>query len=260
MHLLLHARHDPQWNQLTVLEARPASEEDRMFGYDPADFEATTRFDVEALFSELLDFAKKIGDEALRKLVLAILWKHESEIKAHPAAIKNHHAFKGGYLEHVVSVTRTGEYLANKYAEYYSELSPPLNKDLILAGCILHDVGKVYELEVREEGTAYTVPGTLIGHVLIGRDMVREAAGAIESLSPELLMLLEHVIIAHHGQQIFDSPKVPMIPEAMLVHYADEMDAKMNMYVAAVTEEGLEGPFTNWNRALDRKLLRERTV
>jgi 3'-5' exoribonuclease len=259
-HFLVHARHDPKWNQLVILEARPVNDDDRRDGYDPAMFERTTRFDVEELFTEILAYAKKIEDEPLRKLVLGLLWKNEAAIKRHPAAARNHHAYRGGYLEHTVSVVRTGWHLAEKYYEYYPDFSPPLNKDLILAGCILHDIGKLDELEFLADGIGYTVRGHLVGHILVGRDMVREAAKEAPDLSPELLLLLEHVILSHQGAREWDSPREPMLPEALLVHFADDIDAKLNMFASILERSENDGPFTEANNIFRRRLLKQRTV
>ena len=121
-----------------------------------------------------------------------------------------------------MSVTRTCVYLADKYAEYYPEMKPPLDKDLVVAGGILHDIGKLREMEQRPEGAGHTPEGSLIGHILLGRDMVREAAAAMKGAPPldaETLLRLEHVIIAHQRLPEWGSPKPPMTPEALLVHY-----------------------------------------
>ena len=143
-----------------------------------------------------------------------------------PAAKKNHHAFVSGYLEHVLNVTRTCCHLADKYAELYNDLDPPLNKDVIIAGAVLHDIGKLRELAVGPAGAEYTAAGCLIGHVLQGRDIVREAAAGRE-IDPEMLLRLEHVIVSHQRLPEWGAPKPPMTPEALIVHYADDLDAKL---------------------------------
>src|SRR5690606_29252006 len=117
---------------------------------------------------------------------------------------RNHHAFAGGFLEHVLSVTRTAVYLAEKYDEYYPRLG--LSKDLVVAGAILHDIGKLLELDVQPEGATYTPSGRLVGHILLGRDLVRQKACQIEGFDPEVLLRLEHVIISHQGLPEWGSP------------------------------------------------------
>lgn len=252
-----HQRYGPQ---LEIQQIRLAIVEDRLDGYDPDALVLTTRFDVDELFAELRRAADSIGDQPLRHLVVTLLTEHEATIRVYPAARRHHHAFRGGFLEHTVSVLRTGIYLAEKYAAYYDQLSPPLNRDLIVAGCILHDIGKLHELRYDEMETIYTVPGELIGHILIGRDMVRDAAKKIPELNPELLLYLEHIIVAHQGLREWDSPKEPMLPEAFLVHHADDIDAKMNMFVHIIGASEGEDSFTDQGNVLRRKLLRRRNV
>ena len=176
-----------------------------------------------------------------------------------PAARRNHHAYVGGLLEHTLSVTRTCVYLADKYAEYYPEMKPPLDKDLVVAGGILHDIGKLREMEQRPEGATHTAEGSLIGHILIGRDMVREAAAAMQgepTLTGDTLLRLEHVIIAHQGRPEWGSPKPPMTPEALLVHFADDLDAKYAMMVAVLREDTTPGPVTSKKNILMQHVYR----
>ena len=183
------------------------------------------------MFDELLTIAQ----QHIANAALAADWSNRcltdnrEALLTHPAARRNHHAYVGGLLEHTLSVTRTCVYLADKYAEYYPEMKPPLDKDLVVAGGILHDIGKLREMEQRPEGAAHTAEGSLIGHILIGRDMVREAAAALKgepTLDADTLLRLEHLIIAHQRLPEWGSPKPPMTPEALLVHYADDIDAK----------------------------------
>jgi 3'-5' exoribonuclease len=254
----LYDEHEQYGPQLEVQKIRLACDEDRADGYDPAKFVRSTRFDVEALFAELVSGAESIADEPLRRLVLRVLSDHEDAIREFPAASRNHHAYRGGYLEHTVSVLRTGLYFAEKYAEYYPDLDPPLNRDLVVAGCIVHDIGKVIELQCHPEGASYTVAGELIGHILIGRDIVRDAGRHVDGLNPELLLYLEHIITSHQGLAEWGSPKPPMLPEALLVHYADDVDAKMNIFVSILDSAEGDGPFTDQSNVLRRKLLKDR--
>lgn len=256
----VYQEHDRYGPQIEIQNIRKAVSEDWVDGYDPESFVQATRFDVEDLFAELIEGANGIGDRSLRELVLRLLHDNEEAVRVFPAASRNHHSYKGGLLEHTVSVLRTGLYFAEKYSEYYPDLDPPLNRDLIIAGCILHDIGKIHELDAQGENTPYTIAGNLVGHILIGRDMIREAARQIEDLSPELLILLEHIILSHQGTAEWGSPKPPMFPEALLVHYADDVDAKMNTFVHIL--QGAEGddPFTDTQNLFRRKLLRKRSV
>jgi 3'-5' exoribonuclease len=251
----------PQYGlQLEIANARKVNPDDWLDGYNPDQFVLVTKFDVEEMFRELRGHAESLEDVALRGTLLKLLDEHAEGIKAMPAAAKMHHAFKGGWLEHVLSVVRNGVWLAEKYRAYYDDLDPPISRDLVVAGCILHDIGKLKELEVRGEETVYTPAGMLVGHILIGRDMLREAAASFPELSPATLLVLEHIILAHHGSTEFGSPKVPMTPEAYLVAIADDMDAKMASFVAGVRSESGDEFFSDYQKSLGRRVLKTRKL
>lgn len=256
----VYTEHEKFGGQIEIQQIRLATDKDRSDGYDPDLFVRKTRFAVEEMFAELTKHAESIADKGLRALVLHLLKKNERLFRVHPAAGRNHHAYQSGLLEHTLSVLRTGIYLAQKYQEYYPDLDPPLNRDLIVAGCILHDIGKLVEITPGAEVNDYTLAGMLVGHILIGRDMVREAAREIGNVDPELLLYLEHIILSHQGIPEWGSPKVPMLPEALLVHMADDTDAKMAMFVEAIGAAEGDDDFTPKSFALDRKILRKRKV
>jgi 3'-5' exoribonuclease len=242
--------------QLEIHKIRPVEEGDRDEGFDPLMCQPASRFDPEQMFAELSGIAKEqIDDEALRQLVVDILEEHRTELLMLPAAKRNHHAFVGGYLEHVLNVTRSCCHLADKYRELYVELDPPLDKDLVVAGAILHDIGKLRELAAGTAGAEYTAAGSLIGHVLQGRDIVREAAAA-RSIDAEKLLRLEHVIISHQRLPEWGAPKPPMTPEALIVHYADDLDAKLHMMVAVLIDDTTPGPTTSRRNALGQQVYR----
>jgi 3'-5' exoribonuclease len=236
--------------QLEIRKIREVVESDAADGFDPIACLPQSRFDPEAMFGELMKIVReRIDQPALRKLVESILLKYQKEIKTYPAARHNHHAFAGGLLEHTLSVTRTAAYLADKYAEYYPDMQPPLNKGLVIAGAILHDIGKLREYDCRPEGAAYSAEGAMIGHMLLGRDIVREAVAEIK-LDADTLLRLEHVIVAHQRLPEWGSPKPPMTPESLLVHYADDVDAKFHMMVAVLKNDTNPGPVTSKKNAL----------
>lgn len=242
--------------QLEIRKIRETSDSDRAEGYDPAMFVPRSRFDSAVMFDELVALAReKIDDAALAGLVTSILTDHRQALLTLPAATHNHHAFAGGFLEHVLSVTRTSVYLAEKYDDYYPDLKPRLNRGLVVAGAILHDIGKLRELEWRPEGTAYTPAGRLIGHILQGRDVVREASAG-RNIDPEVLLRLEHVIVAHQRLPEWGSPKPPMTPEAMIVHYADDLDAKFYMLYAALRDDAPTEPLTSKRNPLVQQFFR----
>ncbi|MFQ5730886.1 MAG: 3'-5' exoribonuclease YhaM family protein [Planctomycetaceae bacterium] len=245
--------------QIDVDRIRETTPEDAAEGFDPADFFESTRFDAAEMFDELVALAEANIDEApLRELTVKLLTDNGEEIRRIPAATRNHHAFIGGYIEHVLSVTKTALFLAEKYRELYPDMQPPLSKPLVVAGAILHDVGKLKELTIAPQGAEYTAEGRLVGHILLGRDIVREAAREVPELDAETLLRLEHIIIAHQNLPEWGSPIAPHTPEALLVHYADDVDAKFQMVAGALTEppSDEEAEFTGRHNALRRGIFR----
>ena len=216
--------------QLKVLAIRLATtEQDGADGYRFHDLVESSKFPPEGCYDKIVNFVTThIAEEPLRQLVLSILQENAELFMKMPAAQNMHHNFTGGLVEHVWSVTRACVWLARHYAYYYSELNPPLNLGVVVAAAVLHDIGKLRELRYSTIEARYTTRGTLIGHVQIGRDMIRDCASRIEGFSEETLMLLEHAILAHHGKAEYGAPKEPLTLEAMIVHYVDELDAKIN--------------------------------
>jgi 3'-5' exoribonuclease len=242
--------------QLEIKKIRQVENGDEKDGFDPLMCQPVSRFDPIEMFAEMMNIVEsRIADKALRKLVSDILEQNREQLLQLPAAKKNHHACVSGYLEHVLNVVRTCCHLADKYGELYDDLDPPLNKDVIVAGAVLHDIGKLRELAVGAAGADYTTEGCLIGHVLQGRDIVREAAIG-RKIDPETLLRLEHLIISHHRLAEFGAPKPPMTPEAIIVHYADDLDAKLNMMVCALNEDEGEGVLTSKRNSLFQHIFR----
>lgn len=243
--------------QLELERIRPVDDSDRGAGFNPADYYPSSRFDPVSMFQELITIAEQeISERSLRQLTVGLLQDYAQPLLTWPAAVYHHHAFRGGFLEHVLSVTHTAIFLANKYARLYPEIQ--LSKSLVVAGAILHDIGKLLELEQRPVGAEYTPYGRLIGHIVLGRDLIRAKAAGIPDLNPELLLRLEHVILSHQGTPEWGSPVVPATPEALLVHYADDLDAKFQMMAAALSTPPQPGqdPFTTPDNPLKRRLFR----
>ena len=242
--------------QLDIRRIREVGEDDVADGFSPTMCMAHSRFVPEKMFDELLELVQAhIEDAALRALVELILRDNRQTLLTMPAARRNHHAYVGGLLEHTLSVAKTCVYLADKYDEYYCEMQPPLHKDMVVAGAVLHDIGKLRELEQGPAATEYTPAGHMVGHMLLGRDIVREAAARLEEdgdkvLEAESLLRLEHLILSHQRLPEWGSPKPPMTPEAVIVHYADDLDAKLHMMVSIITEQGGEGPVTSSKNVL----------
>ncbi len=164
-----------------------------------------------------------------------------------PAAKTLHHAFVGGLLDHVVSLFTVCDLASRNY--------PQVNRDLLLTGAFLHDIGKLHELAY-QRSISYTTKGQLLGHMIIELEMLHEKLARLPGFPDELKILLEHLIISHHGQYEFGSPKLPMFPEALMLHYLDDLDSKMEAMRAQFEREAdLESPWTSYNPSLARPLL-----
>jgi 3'-5' exoribonuclease len=257
----VYSEHERYGPQIEVHNIRPVEDGDRTDGFNPAELVQHSRFDSAEMFVELRALAEgQISDLPLRRLVLTLLDRHADDLKRLPATLNKFYPFQGGLLEHTLSVTRHCLYLAQQYAAHYGDLQPPINRDLVIAGAILHDFGRV--LEFSQEGiTAQpTIPGRLFGHLFLGRDLIRETARELGDLNPELLELLEHIVIAHLNLPEWGSPRLPLIPECLIVHHADDLDAKVEMYVRCLTRDRALGPFTDRDPVLNRQLFKGRTV
>jgi 3'-5' exoribonuclease len=253
-----HERYGPQ---IDVQNIRPVTEADRTDGFDPSELIESSRFDPAAMLAELAGLAEShIADLPLRRLVTTLLERHAEALKRLPASQGKFYPFAGGLLEHILSVTHSCIHLADKYAARYPDLKPPLNRDLIVAGAILHDIGRVLEFGDESLAPQPTVPGRLVGHLFLGRDLVRDTARELGDVNPELLQLLEHVVISHLNLPEWGSPRLPLIPECLIVHHADDLDAKLEMYARCLTRDPSPGPFTDRDPVLGRHLYKGRSV
>lgn len=253
--------HERYGLQIEVHNIRAIVDADRSDGFDPSDFVEHSRFDSQAMFAELRGLAENhITDVPLRRLVLTILDRHAEPLRRLPATQRHFYPFHGGLLEHLLSVTRTCLHLAEKYAAHYPDLKPPLNRDLIVAGAILHDIGRVLEFGEDAVGVQPTVPGRLVGHLFLGRDLVRDTARELGDVNPELVQLLEHLVISHLNLPEWGSPRLPLIPESLIIHHADDLDAKVEMYARCLSRDKEEGPFTARDPVLGRHLYKGRSV
>lgn len=242
--------------QLEIRKIREVIDSDKADGFDPTMCQPSSRFEPQAMLDELFDITREhLRRPDLRELVELLLNTYREQLLTHPAARRHHHAYAGGYLEHVLGVTRSAVFLAGKYADYYPDLRPPLDKELVIAGAMLHDIGKLRELEQQPTDTFFTPAGELIGHVLLGRDMVREAAAQIK-IDGEALLRLEHIVVSHQRLPEWGAPKPPMTPEALIVHYADDLDAKFHMMYAVLRDDKTSGPVTTAKNMLQQKVYR----
>jgi 3'-5' exoribonuclease len=257
----LYGEHERYGPQIELHNIRPITPEDRENGFDAAQLIESSRFPIETMFAELLALAAtEIADEPLRTLVASVLNEHRPKLLDLPASEKTYYPFRGGWLEHTLSVTRSCILLADRYRAIYPDVKPPLNRDLVVAGAILHDLGRVVELAGELGAPQPTVEGKLYGHVLLGRDLVRDAARGIDNLNPELLRLLEHLILSHLTLPEWGSPRLPLIPECLILHHADDLDAKLEMYVRCLSKDDTAGPFTARDPVLGKPLLKGRGV
>jgi 3'-5' exoribonuclease len=148
--------------------------------------------------------------------------------------------------------------LADKYVALYAALKPPLNRDLVIAGAMLHDIGRTRELCDDVVSVQQTVEGRFLGHVMLGRDIVRDAAREQGDVNPELVRMLEHLVLSHLTLPEWGSPRLPLIPEVLIIHHADDLDAKLEMYARCLTKDKEPGPFTARDPVLGRQLYKRR--
>jgi 3'-5' exoribonuclease len=231
--------------QLTIHKLRKLGDSE----IDFSDYLPKTTKNIDELWQTLAVYVVSFQNPYLRSLLQAFM--ADSEIAAAyrnaPAAKTLHHAFIGGLLDHVVSLFRSCELMCQNY--------PQLNRDLLLAGAFLHDIGKIHELTYNRSFT-YTTRGQLLGHMVIELEMLQAKIELVPGFPPELKTMLEHLIISHHGQYEFGSPKLPMFPEALALHYLDDLDSKMEAMRAHFEREAdLESPWTSYNASLGRPLL-----
>ncbi len=205
----------------------------------------------ELLYKELYDFTHTFSDEDIARLTRYMLGANRERIIKYPAALRLHHAHKGGLAFH----THTMLSVAKKMVEVYSAIYPELSSDLVYAGVILHDIAKTTELEVGPLGlaTAYSVEGQLLGHITMGVNMIESAAVEL-GIPNEKAMLLEHILLSHHGVPEFGSPKPPMFPEAEIVSTVDSLDAKLYEMFDVLGAVQIGG-FSDRQWALDNRLL-----
>ena len=208
--------------QRKIKNYRMATENDEI---DIQDYIQTAPIPKEVMISELNQFLKEIGNQKLKAVTIELLNKYKKQFVSYPAAKSMHHDFYSGLIYHTTTML--------KVAKALLEIYPSLNKDLLYSGIILHDLGKTIELS-GPIGTSYTLEGELLGHIVIMSDEVAKTADKL-GIDGEEIILLRHIILAHHGKYEFGSPKLPMIKEAEIINFIDNIDARMMMFEKNLT-------------------------
>ncbi len=230
--------------ELTIEAVIPSSERD----YELADYLPHTKHDVEELYSRLRAAVAEMKNPFLQKLLVSFVDDPAiaTKLKRAPAAMTMHHAFIGGLLEHMVSLIGLSRAVASHY--------PELDADLLLTGVVLHDIGKIDELRYAR-GIEYTTEGRLLGHIMIGAGMVQERIKAIPGFPAPLAVLVEHLILSHHGTHEFGSPALPQVREAVALNFIDDLDSKMAAMGATLDSLTGDDQWTGRNPSLRRALL-----
>lgn len=219
---------------------------------EPADYLPAVKTDVNAMFEEMTGFIEKVKDKYLQALLNAFFQEEEtvSLFKRAPAAKGFHHIYMGGLLEHTLSVVR----LLEKVSDHY----PELDGDMLITGGILHDIGKIYEFSYNNI-IDYSDEGRLIGHIVMGVEMINKKIAGIPDFPQQSALELRHIILSHHGEFEFGSPKRPKTLEALIVHYVDDLDAKFNAFKTFMADSANpDSDWTTYNRFLERFLYKKK--
>lgn len=212
---------------------------------EPSDFISSTEEEVDALFEEMVSLASSVKNRHLSALLRSFLEDDEfvETFKKAPAGMRFHHPYLGGLLEHTLAVVKMVDPLCGRRE---------LNRDLLLTGAILHDIGKVREFEY-EKIVRYSDEGQLVGHITIGAIMISERASRLKDFPPELLSMLLHIVLSHHGEYEYGSPRLPLTREALALHYLDNLDAKLFAFTEAIEKSGEES-WSEYIRMLQRRV------
>jgi 3'-5' exoribonuclease len=217
-------------------------EQDRREGFREEDCVISSARPIDEMWDELQGRLARAGDPFIRRLLEKIVGENEVKLRVWPAAQTLHHAYRAGFLEHVLQMAAVAEMLASAYGA---------NADVLLAGVLLHDIGKLQELDY-ELATSYSREGRLLGHIMLGSALVRDAAATIGGFPPLLLSEIQHLILSHHGCLEYGSPVTPMTVEAFILSFIDDLDAKINMVRQAIKDDTGDGEFTGYHSRLER--------
>ena len=230
--------------QLAVTHVRRVNPpQDRLHGFREEDCVLSSPRSIDEMWTELKARVQDVADPHIRVLLHRIVGDHEPELRDWPAAQSIHHAYRGGLLEHKLKMAEVARHLARSYNA---------SEDLVFAGVLLHDIGKLQELHYEPGGASYTRDGNLVGHIGLGLVMVREAINGIAGFPDELRALIEHLIVSHHGTREYGSPVEPRTVEAFIVAMADELDTRIHQVRRAIAEDTGDQQFTAWHKRLGR--------
>lgn len=210
--------------QFKIMTIRPAQATDNVY---VSDFIEKAPIEKEILMEKLTEAIFEMENSILQRIVRAFIKKHQEDLLIYPAASKNHHEYASGLAHHIVSMLALAKELCNLY--------PQLNKDLLYAGVILHDLGKIRELS-GVVSTSYTLEGQLLGHIPMMVEEIGQVAGELKLEGEEEVIILQHLVLSHHGKAEWGSPKPPLVQEAEILHLIDLIDAKMNMLDRALVK------------------------
>ena len=242
--------------QLDIRQIRQVNEGDAKHGFESHLLRPASQFSLESMFGEILDIAAgQLGKGPLLNLVTKIFKENRDALLIGVAGRRHHHTFCGGLLEHTLSVTKIAVALVDHYHAMYAEYKTEISRPLVGAGAILHDIGKVREFTHDVASPRHSMEGELIGHMLLGRDMVREAAVGL-NLPPSVQLHLEHIIISHQRFADWGAPKPPMSLEALLVHHADSCDALVGCFHNAFSQGDGDPELTSKKNAIGYPLLK----
>lgn len=230
--------------QLAVTHIRRVNPpQDRLQGFREDDCVLSSPRTADEMWAELKAHLQSVRDPHIRVLLNRIVSDHEAELREWPAAQSIHHAYRGGLLEHKLKMAEAGLFLARAY---------DANEDIVLAGALLHDIGKLQELHYEPGGAGYSRDGNLVGHIGLGLIMVREAINGISGFPPELRSQIEHLIVAHHGTRDHGSPVEPRTVEAFILAMVDELDTRIHQVRRAIREDSTTDEFTAWHKRMGR--------
>ncbi len=251
--------HEKYGLQMELHWLEPEASKDAAWQYMPAFLQTSSRYAVDELWAQLMTFVQtEIAENTLKQLILMLLERWETPLKQLPASDGRFYPYPGGWLEHVVSLVQTCRLLTDHYLRQYEGLEPTIQRDLVLAGAVLHDLGRVLEWKMEPDSSEFspTVPGRLFGHVLLGRDLIRDAAAELGTVPQPILERLEHIVLSHLTLPEWGSPRLPLIPEVLILHHADDLDAKIEMYLRCFRKDQQPGPFTARDSILNKPLLK----